>query len=213
MLSVVIPTHNSERRLVPVLSALVQGVTAGVLRDVTLVDNGSTDGTATIADGAGCAFLPSVGDLGVRLRQGAAAARGRWLMFLTDQSFLEEGWAREVAHFIEAAERRGQAERIAGTFRLAVDGYGLGPRLGEAVAAARLALLGLPKPGQGLIIAHRHYDRLGGHPSGVKAEQRLLARIGRRRIHVLRARVLLADGMSEQPDAGRGEEAGVLHLK
>lgn len=201
MLSVVIPTHNSERRLVPVLSALVQGVTGGVLRDVMLVDSGSTDGTSTIADAAGCVFLHSVGDVGVRLRQGAAATRGRWLMFLTDQSFLEEGWAREVGYFIETAERRAQAEKIAATFRLAVDGYGFGPRLGEAMAAARLALLGLPKPEQGLIIARKHYDRLGGHPSGVRAEQRLIARIGRRRIHALRARILLAGDAGEEEAA------------
>lgn len=193
MLSVVIPTQNSERQLVPVLSALVQGVTAGVLRDVTLVDSGSTDDTAAIADAAGCGFLHSVNDVGVRLRQGAAQARGRWLLFLSPNSFLEEGWAREVANFIETAERRGQADRVAATFRLAVDGYGLRPRLGEAVAAARLALLGRPDAGQGLLISRKHYERLGGHPSGVKAERRLVARIGRRRVHLLRAHVLLPE--------------------
>ena len=191
MLSVVIATHNSERQLVPVLSALVQGVTAGILRDVTLVDHGSTDGTATIADAAGCAFLQSVSDVGMRLRQGAAQSRGSWLLFLSDRSILEEGWAREVTAFIETVERRGQAERMAGTFRLAVDGYGLGPRLGEARAVARLALFGLPEPGQGLLIAHRNYARLGGHPAGGRAERRFLSRIGRRRIHLLRPHVLL----------------------
>lgn len=193
MLSVVIATHNSERQLVPVLSALVQGVTAGVLRDVTLVDSGSTDDTAAIADAAGCTLLHSVGDIGVRLRQGVAATRGRWIMFLAHDSLLEEGWAREVAHFVETAERRGQADRIAATFRLSVDGYGLKPRLGEAVNAARLALFGLPTPGQGLIISRKHYEQLGGHPSGVRAERRLVTKIGRRRIHVLRAHVLLPE--------------------
>lgn len=191
MLSVVIPTHNSERQLVPVLSALVQGVTAGVLRDVTLADCGSTDGTATIADAAGCNFLNGSHDLGLRLRQGAALSRGRWLMFLTPSSLLDEGWAREVMAFIETVERRGQEERIAGTFRLAVDGYGLRPRLGEAVAAVRLAVFGLPSPGQGLLLSRRLYERLGGHPAGPKAERRLVARIGRRRIHLLRPHVLL----------------------
>lgn len=193
MLSVVIATHNSERELVPVLSALVPGVTAGVLRDVALVDNGSTDDTAAIADAAGCTFLHAVSDVGVRLKQGAAQSRGRWLLFLAPQSLLEEGWVREVANFIETAERRGQADRVAGTFRLAVDGYGLRPRLGEAMAAARLALLGLPQPTQGLLISRKHYERLGGHPSGVRAERRLAARIGRRHIHLLRAHVLLPD--------------------
>lgn len=191
MLSVVIATHNSEHQLVPVLSALVQGVTAGILRDVTLVDHGSTDGTATIADAAGCIFLQSVSDVGLRLKQGAAQARGSWLLFLSDRSILEEGWAREVAAFTETMERRGQAERMAGTFRLAVDGYGIGPRLGEAMAVARLALFGLPAPGQGLLIARRHYERLGGHSAGARAERRFIARIGRRRIHLLRPHVLL----------------------
>lgn len=193
MLSVVIATHNSERQLVPVLSALVQGVTAGVLRDVTLADSGSTDGTATIADAAGCGFLSGVNDLGLRLRQGAAQSRGRWILFLTPCSILEEGWAREVMTFIETAERRGQAERMAGTFRLAVDGYGIRPRLGEAMAVARLAVFGLPTPGQGLLLARRHYDRLGGHPTGPKAQRRLVARIGRRNIHLLRPHVLLPE--------------------
>lgn len=191
MLSVIIATHNSERQLVPVLSALVQGVTAGILRDVTLVDSGSTDGTATIADAAGCVFIQSVNDVGVRLRQGALQSRGRWLMFLSPCSILEEGWAREVLSFIETVERRGQAERLAATFRVAVDGYGIGPRLGEAMAVARLAFFGLPRSGQGLVISRKQYERLGGHPSGVKAERRLAARIGRRRIHLLRPHVLL----------------------
>lgn len=193
MLSVIIATHNSERQLVPVLSALVQGVTAGVLREVILADSVSTDGTATIADAAGCQLLHGMGDVGMRLRQGVAQSRGRWLLFLSPASILEEGWARDVMVFIETAERRGQAERLAATFRLAVDGYGLRPRLGEAIAVARLALLGLPRPGQGLLISRKHYDRLGGHAPGAKAERRFVARVGRRNIRLLRSHVLLPD--------------------
>lgn len=192
LISVVIPTKDSERQLVPVLSALVAGVTGGILRDVILVDGASNDETATIADAAGCLFLASVSDVGVRLRQGAAHARGRWLLFLGPNAILEEGWAREVGAFLESAERRGGADRMVATFRLSVDGYGFKPRLGEAVAAARLALLGLPRAGQGLLISRRHYERLGGHQPGIAAERRLFSRIGRRRIHVLRSRVLFA---------------------
>ncbi|GGF48076.1 glycosyl transferase [Azorhizobium oxalatiphilum] len=192
MISVVIPTKDSERDLVPVLSALVAGVTGGVLREVILVDGASTDETATIADAAGCTFLPSVGDVGVRLKQGAAHTRGRWLLFLGPNAILDEGWPREVSAFLETMERRGGADKAVATFRLSMDGYGFRPRLGEAMAAAKLNVLGLPKPGQGLLISRRHYDRLGGHPPGVSAERRLMARIGRRRVHVLRTRVLLA---------------------
>lgn len=196
MISVVIPTHNAERALVPTLAALVPGVTGGIVRDVILADGGSSDDTAAIADAAGCVFVSGVADLGLRLRQGAAQGRGRWLLFLHPQSLLEEGWVREVSSFLETSERRGAAERIAATFRLSVDGYGLRPRLGEAMAAAKLAVMGRPRPGQGLLLARRHYERLGGHSPGPAAERRLIARIGMRRLHVLRARILL-------PDVGR----------
>lgn len=193
LLSVVIATQNSERQLVPVLSALVPGVTAGLLGDVALVDGGSTDDTSAIADAAGCLYISGSSDTGKRLKQGAAQVRGDWLMFLTPRSLLTEGWVREVGKFIETTERRGQAERMAATFRLAVDGYGFTPRLGEAVAAARLALFGLPRPEQGLIVSRRLYDRLGGHPAGLKAEGRLASRIGRGRIVLLRSQVLLPE--------------------
>lgn len=194
MISVVIPTQNSERALVPTLAALVPGVTGGILRDVILADGGSNDDTAAIADAAGCVFLSGLGDVGLRLKQGAGQSRGRWLLFLHPHSLLEEGWVREVASFLESAERRGAADRHAATFRLSVDGYGLRPRLGEAVAAARLAVTGRPRPGQGLLLSRRHYERLGGHSAGKNAERRLIARIGVRQLHVLRARILLPEG-------------------
>lgn len=191
MISVIIPTQNSERQLVPTLAALVQGVTAGILNDVILADGGSTDDTAAIADAAGCTFHSGTDDLGLRLRRAAANGRGRWLLFLGPSSLLEEGWPRDVAAFLETVERRGMGERTAGTFRLAMDGYGLRPRLSETAAAMRLAVLGRPQRGQGLLISRRHYERIGGHPAGSRAESRLLGHIPRLNIKVLRARVLL----------------------
>lgn len=191
MISVIIPTQNAERQLVPTLAALVPGVTAGILRDVILADGGSTDETAAIADAAGCIFLQGVSDVGLRLRHAAGQARGPWLLFLHASSLLEEGWVREVATFIEAAERRGMADKVAATFRMSMDGYGLAPRLGEAMAAARLAMMGRPKPGQGLLLSRRHYERLGGHAPGRAAEKRFISRVGLRRLQVLRAKALL----------------------
>lgn len=191
MISVIIPTQNAERQLVPTLAALVPGVTAGLMRDLILADGGSTDDTAAIADAAGCAFLMGVSDVGMRLKQAVGQARAPWLLFLHADSLLEEGWVREVSAFIETAERRGMADKVAATFRLSVDGYGLAPRLGEAMAAARLAMLGRPRPGQGLLISRRHYERLGAHGTGPAAEKRLIARIGLRHLHVLRAKAVL----------------------
>ena len=48
MLSVVIATQDSERALLPTLSALVAGAVAGVVREVIVTDAGSGDGSADL---------------------------------------------------------------------------------------------------------------------------------------------------------------------
>lgn len=197
LISVVIPTSNSERELVPVLSALVPGVTAGILREVVLVDAGSTDATPAIADAAGCALIQGGPNMGERLRQGAAAVRTPWLLFLQADSLLEEGWSRDVGQFLETAERRGAADRVAATFRLAVDGYGLRPRVREVAGALQLAVLGRARTGQGLLISRRHYERMKGHPPDAASEQHLATRLRRHRLHVLRSRVVLIADQAE----------------
>jgi hypothetical protein len=75
MLSVIIPTHESERALVPTLACLVQGATAGIVREVILADAGSQDETAKVGDVAGCDMLPLPGPPGARLAAAAAKAR------------------------------------------------------------------------------------------------------------------------------------------
>ena len=192
MITVIIPTLDSERALVPTLSALVSASASGLVREVILADGGSRDETEKIADVAGCHFLKGPHDPGARLRAAAHQARGTWLLFLDPAAILPEGWMREVRTFIDATERGGLAERRAATFRLGYEGFGVKPRLAEAAAAARLAVIGRPRPEQGLLIARRFYDHLGGHKDGKKAEERLFARIGRRRMVTLRARIVLA---------------------
>jgi len=162
MISVLIPTQNSERVLVPTLAALVPGSAEGLVREVVLADGGSTDGTAGIADAAGCEFRVLKGDRPTRLLAAAQGARGSWLLLLGPASVLEEGWTREAAKFIESTERAGQAERRAATFRLAIDDFGFTPRLKEFAASARLAILGRTRPDHGLLIAKRFYESRGG---------------------------------------------------
>src|ERR1043165_2462471 len=92
MLSIIIPTHDSERALVPTLAALVPGATAGIVREVIVADGGSRDETAKVADIAGCRFLASAGPLGARLSRAAGAARGGWLMFLRAGAVPAAAW-------------------------------------------------------------------------------------------------------------------------
>jgi glycosyltransferase involved in cell wall biosynthesis len=192
LISVVIPTRNSERQVVPTLAALVSGAAAGIVRDVVLADGGSSDATEAVADAAGCIFIAGGDDLGGRLRAGAhAATRGDWLMFLDPGAMLEEGWTREVRKFLDTVGRAGNADKRAATFRLAYEGFGLTPRLAEAAAGARLALTGRPRAEQGLLISKLLYQKLGGHQKGANAHRRLIAKLGRMRIVKLRTRVLL----------------------
>jgi glycosyltransferase involved in cell wall biosynthesis len=192
VITVIIPTLDSERVLVAALAALVPGSAAGLVRAVILADGGSRDDTERIADVAGCHFLKGPHDQGARLRAAAHHARGSWLLFLDPAVMLQDGWMREVRVFVETMERSGLAEKRAATFRLGYEGFGLTPRLAEAAAAARLAVIGRPRPEQGLLVARCFYDHLGGHGDGKKSQERLFARIGRRRMVTLRARLVRA---------------------
>jgi glycosyltransferase involved in cell wall biosynthesis len=82
MLTVIIPSCESERTLVQTLAPLVAGATAGLIAEVIVADGGSRDATEEVADIAGCRFLRGEAPVGARLAEAAALARTAWLMFL-----------------------------------------------------------------------------------------------------------------------------------
>ncbi len=185
MLSAVIPTNESERTLVPTLAQLVTGAADGLLREVIIADAGSKDATAEVADVAGCRLMTLPGPLGPRLAAATATARASWLLFLRPGIALDAGWVREVARFIETNDERADGEVQAAVFR---PGVGAGrPVFIEALSLLRVALGGRPRPEQGLVIAKRVYESMGGHRDRADTEADLLRRIGRRRIVMLRA--------------------------
>jgi glycosyltransferase involved in cell wall biosynthesis len=186
MISAVVSTHESERSLVPTLSALVPGVTAGLLGEVVVADAGSTDATAQVAEVAGCRFVASSEPLGVRLKAAAASTRGPWLMFLRSGTVLEPGWVGIVERFIERAGMLDGSARAA-VFRPPGFADLMRPGLAELLAMLRATLGGGPKPDQGLLIARALYDEIGGHRPDDNADAGLLRRLGRRRIAMLPA--------------------------
>ena len=159
MLTVIIPTRESERALVQTLSPLVAGATAGLIAEVIVADGGSRDATEDAAEIAGCRFLRSEAPLGVRLAEAAALARTPWLMFLRPGSVPEPAWVEAVEDFIRSG---GQAARFRGTSRSWWDLFGLRAR-----------------PEQGLLISARCYRDTGGHPPTENAEAALLRKLGR----------------------------------
>jgi glycosyltransferase involved in cell wall biosynthesis len=188
MLSVVIGTLNHERPLVPTLASLVQGAAAGAVRDVIVVDGGSTDATAEVADVAGCEFLIETGALSQRLRAGVARARAPWLMFMRPGVVLNPGWVDECTRFQERMELQEIADKRAAVFRPSPDSGGTRTIFAEAMTLLRASLGGRAHPEQGLILSKRFYERLGGHRDGKgDPESDLLSRIGRRQITMLRS--------------------------
>jgi hypothetical protein len=190
MLSAIVATHDSERTLVPTLSALVPGVTAGLLLDVVIADGGSRDATAEVADIAGCRFMRSGAPLGTRLHEAARAAKGSWLLFLPAGSIPSADWLAAAERFIADAERMDRTGSRAASFRPETAGDLARPILAEFAALLRRVLGGVPHPAQGLLIARGFYDALGGHGDGADADVALMHTIGRRRIAVLPAGVV-----------------------
>ena len=173
MLSIIIPTRDSERSLVHTLAALVPGATAGLVREVIVADGESGDETEQVADVAGCMFVSSGAPLGARLKAAAEGARGEWLMFLRPGIVPASTWIDEL----HALVRQGAA-------RPAV------------FSSARRGLVSrlfkrLPHPDQGLVLPKSLYAERGGHRSDVREpETDLLRRIGRSRITVLRTTIV-----------------------
>ena len=128
MLTVVIPTLDSERPLVGTLAALIPAAAAGVVSQVVISDGGSSDDTLVIADELGCDIVSAPRGRGPQLAAGASSARHSWLLFLHSDTVLDEGWHREVAHFIERIEAAGEGDRQAAVFGFALDDYGISAR-------------------------------------------------------------------------------------
>lgn len=183
MLSAIIATHESERTLVPTLAALVPGATAGLLAEVVVADAGSRDATAEVADIAGCRFVSSSQPLGARLKTAALSTRTPWLMFLRAGTVPDPGWVGAAEHFIGAADAL-EGTRAA-VFRPSGAADPMRPALAEVFALLRVAFGGGVRPEQGLLIARRLYDSVGGHPASDGAEAALLRQLGRRRIAML----------------------------
>jgi glycosyltransferase involved in cell wall biosynthesis len=185
MLSVIIPTLESERALVRTLAALVPGATSGLVSEVLVADGGSHDDTAAVADVAGCNFMAVDGPPGRRLKAAAAVARAPWLLFLRPGTVLDTPWIGETLHFVEQPSPDGRG---------AVFRPGGHPRPDNSLLSFLLAAVsGRPHPSQGLLISKQFYEKIGGHSErAADPESDLLKRLGRRRIVTLSTRAFHA---------------------
>lgn len=173
-LSIVIPALNAAPTLADALDALEAG------DEILVIDGGSTDATAAIAQARGVRVLTCGRGRGLQLAAGAEAATGDWLLFLHADTRLSRGWrAAAAAH---AALEPGRAA----AFRFALDDHSRQARLLERAVALRVRLLALPYGDQGLLISRALYDAVGGFRTLPFMEDvDLVRRLGRRRLAAL----------------------------
>lgn len=162
-LSIVIPTLNAAGSLPTCLAALMEGLHCGIIRELIVVDGGSTDATLQIAEAAGAIIKTTAPSRGGQLRAGAAEAtgskgtKGAWLLFLHADTVLHAGWSTAVEQHLQHT-----TPQKAGYFRLRFDAKGLAPWAVAGWANLRSHWLSLPYGDQGLLISQDHYDAVGG---------------------------------------------------
>ena len=165
-ISVIIPTLEAGAALPFCLAALVEGLEAGLIREVIVSDGGSGDASCAVARAWGAEVVTGAASRGGQLRRGCAAAAGDWLLVLHADTVLAPGWSRVAAAHLGRGE--------AGWFRLAFDDGGLPGRLVAGWANLR-SRAGLPYGDQGLLLPRALYDAVGGYPDQPLMEDVALA--------------------------------------
>lgn len=173
------PTLNAADALAETLACLGPELSGA---EVVVPDGGSTDGTRAVAERHGARFVAGPRGRGRQLAAGAAAAKGDWLLFLHADTRPAPGWRAVVERFMADPAN---AERAA-AFRFVLDDEDPRARRIERGAAWRARVLGLPYGDQGLLIARRFHDALGGYPPYPLMEDvAMVRRIGKKRLVVL----------------------------
>ena len=167
-LSVVIPTLNVATCMPACLTALFEGLQAGLIRELIISDGGSTDKTREIAEEAGAQFVAGTASRGGQLRRGADAAKGEWLLFLHADTVLSGGWAEAMRLQMDDARP--------GYCKLRFDRGGMAAALVSGWANLRSRFFGLPYGDQALLISRGEYDAVGGYPDIPLMEDVAMAR-------------------------------------
>jgi rSAM/selenodomain-associated transferase 2 len=175
-ISAIIPTLNAADTLGQLLGTLRA---CADIREVIVVDGGSSDDTPSAARTAGARVITGPQGRGVQLAAGAAVASGDWLLFLHADCGLAPEWEDAAGGFVSAPN----ASSRAGYFDFALDDSSPAARRLERIVAWRCRVLSLPYGDQGLLIARALYDAVGGFAAiPLMEDVDLVRRLGRRRL-------------------------------
>jgi rSAM/selenodomain-associated transferase 2 len=172
-ISVIIPTLNDAAQMPDSLARVMEGLNAGVLRELVISDGGSEDDISKLASEVGAEFITGVAGRGGQLRRGADVAQGDWLLFLHADTWLPNDWSEQVLDHIQANVHGAQNALV---FSLSFRGGGLMARVTAGWANLRSRAFELPYGDQALLISRKHYDLIGGYPDQPVMEDVAIAR-------------------------------------
>lgn len=167
-ISIIIPTLNAEEQLPACLDALMEGVEAGLIRELIVSDGGSSDATGATAQAWGAEVLHGAPSRGGQLRRACAQAKADWLLIVHADTVLQQGWSTQVRRHMAHPER-------AAWFQLRFDHGGLAAKIVAGWANFR-SRFGMPYGDQGLLISAALYARVGGYADMPLMEDVALAR-------------------------------------
>ncbi|MCA0045129.1 TIGR04283 family arsenosugar biosynthesis glycosyltransferase [Celeribacter sp. ASW11-22] len=157
-ISVIIPTLNATPKLRATMLSLMEGLDAGLVRELILSDGGSTDGIEKMADFVGAELITGPAGRGGQLKRGVEASEGDWVLCLHADTWMPEGWAEETVRHLAKAHDAALVYSL--SFR---DAEGMGPKLVAKWANLRTKLFNLPYGDQALLISRELYDEIGGY--------------------------------------------------
>ena len=146
-ISIVIPTLNSQNTVRKTLASLFEGIEAGIVRELIVVDGGSTDQTREIVEECGGIFISSEASRGYQLKKGVNLAKGDFIFVLHSYSVLEPGWSKIVKKYFN---------KDAGYYcKLSFDIIHPLASMTSTWANARSLIFNLPYGDQGLLIPRK----------------------------------------------------------
>ncbi len=153
MISIVIPTLNEARHLPYLLADLGVGNAAA---EIIVADGGSTDETRAVAREMGAGVIRTARGRGHQIAAGAAAARGKTLLFLHADSRFPSGGLARIGELLAA-----RPQAVGGNFRLDFDGETRFDAWLERFYAW-IRARGFYYGDSGIFVRRAVYERLGG---------------------------------------------------
>lgn len=140
--SVIIPALNEGKTIAEVITSAKQGNP----HQIIVVDGGSTDDTADVAEASGARVIASEKGRARQLNAGAEAATGDILLFLHADTFLPDEYDK---HIRTVLSREGTA---CGAFELKIDSNSRAFRLLEILVSFRSCVMCMPYGDQALFV-------------------------------------------------------------